>query len=705
LDEDKLNFLLIQIEKQIGTVTLADLNNLPLQSNLNQIFVNYKKNFENLKSQIQTLIDDSNKCLSLHEQRESLLKSQLIESRLKCELLEQSLRVLAQENHDMESNKLHQDNVKLTTQLAKASTEEEEEEDEEDIPNEEDTVNQSAQSSDESEEFFDIDPISDGDEEADKSSVQTEELDASNIRSCYGSIQDVSLAKEDTNPTEAKSVVPIKNQLVVVDEKQKQMKIVERDFNGWRIKLPASMIDRSQISIWSILKQSIGKELSKIALPAAWCEPLTFLQRITENVYYSELLNKANSAVNPCKRMEYVAAFAVTCISSNIDRLSKPFNPLLGETYELVREDLGFKILCEQVSHHPPVTAFHADSTDSSSGWKYYGTVNPKTKFWGKSIEVYPKGTLTLELNKFNEVYTWQTVTCCVHNIIVGKLWFEYYGTMEIVCHQTGYKAVINFKPYSWSNKELNKLDGYIYDNKKNKLKALYGYWTHCLYSCDVSAYENYLKTGKPLPTVQLDEWFNEINNSNSMHKIHSDVDLANINKKERPTFNLNSDDDNIEKGGDNQHEPLDAHKKSNDLKNVPQASTASLPASSSNKLAGLTELWRAVPRPSYTADYYMFNYFTMTLNELKDEFAKVIAPTDSRFRTDVRQLELGNLEGATSEKIRLEEKQRETRKNPKFDYKGKWFKFTKHPYCNEEVWIFNNKYWQRNYADCMQLF
>ena len=56
----------------------------------------------------------------------------------------------------MESNKLHQDNVKLTTQLAKASTEEEEEEDEEDIPNEEDTVNQSAQSSDESEEFFDI---------------------------------------------------------------------------------------------------------------------------------------------------------------------------------------------------------------------------------------------------------------------------------------------------------------------------------------------------------------------------------------------------------------------------------------------------------------------------------------------------------------------------------------------------------------------
>jgi oxysterol-binding protein-related protein 1/2 len=160
------------------------------------------------------------------------------------------------------------------------------------------------------------------------------------------------------------------------------------------------MFDRSQISIWSILKQFIGKELSKIAMPAALCEPLSFLQRISENVYYSDLLHKAAHATNPCKRMEYVAAYAVTNISSNIDRLSKPFNPLLGETYELVRDDLGFRIVCEQVSHHPPVSAFHCDSTRSNNEWKFYGCVNPKIKFWGKSIEVTPKGTLTLELNK-----------------------------------------------------------------------------------------------------------------------------------------------------------------------------------------------------------------------------------------------------------------------------------------------------------------
>ena len=33
-----------------------------------------------------------------------------------------------------------------------------------------------------------------------------------------------------------------------------------------------------------------------------------------------------------------------------------------------------------------------------------------------------------------------------------------------------------------------------------------------------------------------------------------------------------------------------------------------------------------------------------MMLNEMKDDFHKQLAPTDSRFRTDIKQLELGDL-------------------------------------------------------------
>ena len=47
--------------------------------------------------------------------------------------------------------------------------------------------------------------------------------------------------------------------------------------------------------------------------------------------------------------MQYVSAFAVSHYACDVFRTGKPFNPLLGETYELEREDLGFRVLCEQV--------------------------------------------------------------------------------------------------------------------------------------------------------------------------------------------------------------------------------------------------------------------------------------------------------------------------------------------------------------------
>lgn len=60
-------------------------------------------------------------------------------------------------------------------------------------------------------------------------------------------------------------------------------------------------------------------------------------------------------------------------------------------------EDLGFRIFCEQVSHHPPISAFHADSPL----FRFYGSIHPKLKFWGRSIEIQPKGIVTLELLKY----------------------------------------------------------------------------------------------------------------------------------------------------------------------------------------------------------------------------------------------------------------------------------------------------------------
>lgn len=54
-----------------------------------------------------------------------------------------------------------------------------------------------------------------------------------------------------------------------------------------------------------------------------------------------------------------------------------------------------------------------------------------------------------------------------------------------------------------------------------------------------------------------------------------------------------------------------------------------------------------------------------MSLNEIPPDIKlpKKLCPTDSRLRPDVRKLESGDIDGAATEKTRLEEKQRDARK------------------------------------------
>lgn len=113
------------------------------------------------------------------------------------------------------------------------------------------------------------------------------------------------------------------------------------------------------INLWSIMKNCIGKDLSKIPIPVNFSEPISMLQRITEELEYSQLLDQAAECEDQWEQMALVAAFTVTSYSTTATRTNKPFNPLLGETFEFDRsDDLGWRSISEQVGHHPPGFAF-----------------------------------------------------------------------------------------------------------------------------------------------------------------------------------------------------------------------------------------------------------------------------------------------------------------------------------------------------------
>ncbi|XP_045155785.1 oxysterol-binding protein-related protein 7 isoform X2 [Echinops telfairi] len=244
--------------------------------------------------------------------------------------------------------------------------------------------------------------------------------------------------------------------------------------------LPAASGPGTEVSLWNILRNNIGKDLSKVSMPVQLNEPLNTLQRLCEELEYSSLLDQASRTADPCERMVYVAAFAVSAYSSTYHRAGcKPFNPVLGETYECERPDRGFRFISEQVSHHPPISACHAESEN----FIFWQDMKWKNKFWGKSLEIVPVGTVNVSLPRFGDHFEWNKVTSCIHNILSGQRWIEHYGevlirnTRDSSCH-----CKITFCKAKYWSSNIHEVQGAVFSRSGRVLHRLLGKWHEGLY-------------------------------------------------------------------------------------------------------------------------------------------------------------------------------------------------------------------------------
>uniref|UniRef100_A0A672UBN4 Oxysterol-binding protein n=1 Tax=Strigops habroptila TaxID=2489341 RepID=A0A672UBN4_STRHB len=242
-----------------------------------------------------------------------------------------------------------------------------------------------------------------------------------------------------------------------------------------RSRLPAPPAPSGDVSLWGLLRSSVGKDLSRVALPVQLNEPLNTLQRLCEELEYSALLDRASRARDPRQRMVYVAAFAVSAYASTYYRAgSKPFNPVLGETYECVRPDRGFRFISEQVCHHPPISACHAES-DNFIFWQ---DMRWKNKFWGKSLEIVPVGTVNVQLPRTGDHFQWNKVTTCIHNVLSGPRWIEHYG--EVLIRNTrdaAYHCKITFGKARYWGVGTNEVQGLVLSRSGAVVERLAGKW------------------------------------------------------------------------------------------------------------------------------------------------------------------------------------------------------------------------------------
>ncbi|KAG0597632.1 hypothetical protein M758_12G010100 [Ceratodon purpureus] len=246
-----------------------------------------------------------------------------------------------------------------------------------------------------------------------------------------------------------------------------------------RKSLPEPKEKEKSVSLWSMIKDNIGKDLTKVCLPVFFNEPISSLQRCFEDVEYSYLLDRAaeyGKRGNSLMRLLCVGAFAVSGYSSTEGRTCKPFNPLLGETYEADYPDKGLRFCSEKVSHHPMIVACHCEGR----GWKFWGDSNLKSKFWGRSIQVDPVGTLTLKFDD-GEVFQWTKVTTSIYNLILGKLYVDHYGTMRIQGNRE-LSIKLKFKEQSIIDRNPHQVQGFVHDKSGAKIATLFGKWDESMY-------------------------------------------------------------------------------------------------------------------------------------------------------------------------------------------------------------------------------
>ncbi|SCV71683.1 BQ2448_3271 [Microbotryum intermedium] len=231
-----------------------------------------------------------------------------------------------------------------------------------------------------------------------------------------------------------------------------------------------------EFSMLSLLRKNVGKDLSTISFPVSTNEPLSALQRIAEEFEYTELLDKAAAMEDSIERLALVTVFAISGNAGNKYRSSrKPFNPLLGETYECIRPDKGFKFVAEKLSHRPPVLGFHTEAKK----WEIDGYLAPDQKFWGRCMEILVSGEVAITFKDTDDRYTIKKPSSFVRNLMAGTKYIEVVGTMTVTNENTGESATVEFKEGSaWGGSSTrNKLIAQIKDANGKSQMELVGRW------------------------------------------------------------------------------------------------------------------------------------------------------------------------------------------------------------------------------------
>ncbi|XP_076052884.1 oxysterol-binding protein-related protein 9 isoform X2 [Oratosquilla oratoria] len=241
----------------------------------------------------------------------------------------------------------------------------------------------------------------------------------------------------------------------------------------------------------------IGMDLTKVVLPTFILERRSLLEMYADFFAHPDLFCRIPDFVDPCDRMVQVVKWYLSAFHAGrkSEVAKKPYNPILGEIFRCYWDVPGevaegekvvegpipwayenqLAFVAEQVSHHPPISAFYAENKDK--GISFCGHIWTKSKFLGLSICVNNIGQGCVSLLDYDEEYIINFPSGYGRSILTVP-WVELGGTCQITCGKTGYSANIEFltKPFYGGRKHRIAAE-IFHPNDKKPFLNVEGEW------------------------------------------------------------------------------------------------------------------------------------------------------------------------------------------------------------------------------------
>ncbi|MCJ1466432.1 Oxysterol binding protein [Pseudocyphellaria aurata] len=193
------------------------------------------------------------------------------------------------------------------------------------------------------------------------------------------------------------------------------------------------------------------------------------------------------SELDPAKRALLVLKWFLSTLkqqySSRSDKFGsekKPLNPFLGELFlGHWMDEAGSgetELYSEQVSHHPPVTAYYI--RNKNHGMELQGYNAQKVTF-SSTIHVQQIGHALLEIASFKETYLITLPSLHIESLLYGP--YVELNKTSYITSSSGYVAKIDYSGKGWVSGTKNSFAACLYPAAGKDKKPLYtidGQWT-----------------------------------------------------------------------------------------------------------------------------------------------------------------------------------------------------------------------------------